>query len=183
MNTVSTLPIRAFIALGSNLDDPAAQVGHAFGELDVLPETRLVSHSSLYRSAPWGYSDQPDFVNAVAEIETRLAPRALLEMLLDIEHRRGRVREFLNAPRVLDLDLLLYDGLIHHEHGLTLPHPRMHERAFVLMPLTEIAPGCVIPGQGSALECLVQCSGQTLERLPESQPRPALPAQLLRAAG
>lgn len=176
-------PIRAFVALGSNLDEPAAQVSHAFGELDALPGTRLISCSSLYRSAPWGYSDQPDFINAVAEIETRLEPRILLEMLLDIEHQRGRVREFLNAPRVLDLDLLLYDGLIHHEHGLTLPHPRMHERAFVLMPLTEIAPGCVIPGHGSALECLANCAGQALERLPQSQARPALSAPQLQAAG
>ncbi|MFN3397555.1 MAG: 2-amino-4-hydroxy-6-hydroxymethyldihydropteridine diphosphokinase, partial [Sulfurimicrobium sp.] len=100
-----TLPIRAFVALGSNLSDPEAQVSLAFGELDTLPSTRLIAHSSLYRSAPWGYSDQPDFINAVAEIETRLEPRKLLEMLLDIEHRFGRVREFLNAPRVLDLDL------------------------------------------------------------------------------
>ncbi|MDP1898653.1 MAG: 2-amino-4-hydroxy-6-hydroxymethyldihydropteridine diphosphokinase [Sulfurimicrobium sp.] len=178
-----TRPIRAFIALGSNLDDPAAQVSHAFSELDALPETSLAAHSSLYRSAPWGYSDQPDFVNAVAEIETRLEPRILLEMLLDIEHRRGRVREFLNAPRVLDLDLLLYDGLIHHEHGLTLPHPRMHERAFVLMPLTEIAPACAIPGHGTALECLAQCGGQAPERLPEIQPRSTPSAPLLQAAG
>lgn len=161
-------PIRAFIALGSNLDEPAVQVSHAFGELAALPGTRLIAHSSLYRSAPWGYSNQPDFINAVAEIETRLEPRILLEMLLDIEHQRGRIREFLNAPRVLDLDLLLYDGLVFHEHGLTLPHPRMHERAFVLMPLTEIAPDCIIPGHGSALACLDRCADQLLERLPQS---------------
>ena len=87
-----------------------------------------------------GYADQPDFINAVAEIETGLAPHALLDALLDIEHRHGRVREFRNAPRMLDLDILLYDDLACHEHGLTLPHPRMHERAFVLQPLLEIAP-------------------------------------------
>lgn len=161
-------PVRAFVALGSNLDDPCAQLVHAFGELETLPGTRLIAHSSLYRSAPWGYPDQPDFINAAAEIETRLPPRRLLEMLLDIEHRRGRVREFLNAPRVLDLDLLLYNGLIHHEHGLTLPHPRMHERAFVLLPLTEIAPDCEIPGHGRAAEHLVACAGQQLERLPRA---------------
>lgn len=162
-------PVRAFVALGSNLDDPAAQVSHAFGELGALPGTRLIAHSSLYRSAPWGYADQPDFINAVAEIETRLEPRQLLEMLLEIEHRRGRVREFLNAPRVLDLDLLMYNGLIHHEHGLTLPHPRMHERAFVLQPLTEIAPDCMIPGLGRAAVHLAACAGQALERLPQSR--------------
>lgn len=161
--------VRAFVALGSNLSDPEHQVGMAFEELDTLPSTRLIAQSSLYRSAPWGYSDQPDFVNAVAEIETRLEPRHLLEMLLDIEHRFGRVREFLNAPRVLDLDLLLYNGLIHHEHGLTLPHPRMHERAFVLLPLTEIAPDCIIPGHGQAINHLAACVGQELQRLPHTR--------------
>lgn len=177
-------PVRAFIALGSNLSDPQAQVAHAFTELDALPDTRLIAHSSLYRSAPWGYADQPDFINAAAEIETRLGARRLLEMLLEIEHRCGRVREFLNAPRVLDLDLLLYNGLIHHEHGLTLPHPRMHERAFVLLPLTEIAPGCVIPGHGRAEECLARCSAQELERLPQSGTAPSLfAAACLQAAG
>jgi 2-amino-4-hydroxy-6-hydroxymethyldihydropteridine diphosphokinase len=173
--------IRAFIALGSNLSNPEAQVAHAFGELDALPGTQLVKCSSLYRSAPWGYSDQPDFINAVAEIETHLEPRRLLEMLLDIEHRFGRVREFLNAPRVLDLDLLLYNGLIHHEHGLTLPHPRMHERAFVLLPLTEIAPECLIPGQGRAVDHLAACAGQQLERLPQTSVSTLRPARL--AAG
>ena len=166
MTTIPMHPVRAFVALGSNLSDPADQVNHAFSELDTLPDTRLIARSSLYRSAPWGYADQPDFINAVAEIETRLDARTLLEMLLEIEHKRGRVREFLNSPRVLDLDLLLYGSLTHHEHGLTLPHPRMHERAFVLLPLTEIAPECIIPGHGLALECLVGCKGQTLERLP-----------------
>lgn len=175
-----TRPVRAFVALGSNLSDPEAQISLAFGELGTLPATRLVAHSSLYRSAPWGYSDQPDFINAVAEIETRLEPRKLLEMLLDIEHRFGRVREFLNAPRVLDLDLLLYNGLIHHEHGLTLPHPRMHERAFVLLPLTEIAPECVIPGHGRAIDHLPACAGQELQRLPQTRSNAAT---LLQAMG
>lgn len=173
-------PIRAFVALGSNLSDPAIQVEQAFGELDKLPATRLIRQSSLYRSAPWGYADQPDFINAVAEIETHLAPRQLLEMLLDIEHRFGREREFLNAPRVLDLDLLLYNGLIHHEHGLTLPHPRMHERAFVLRPLTEIAPECIIPGHGRASDHLAACAGQELQRL---LPNRAGAETLLQAAG
>jgi len=177
---VPTHPVHAFVALGSNLSDPEAQVSRAFNELNMLPATRLIAHSSLYRSAPWGYSDQPDFINAVAEIETRLEPRQLLEMLLDIEHRFGRVREFLNAPRVLDLDLLLYNGLIHHEHGLTLPHPRMHERAFVLLPLTEIAPECVIPGHGRAADHLAACGGQELQRLPKVDANSEI---LLQAAG
>lgn len=159
--------IRAYVALGSNLNDPARQVSEAFDALDDLPETRLLSRSSLYGSAPWGYRDQPDFVNAVALVETRLTPRALLENLLEIEHLRGRVREFPNSPRVLDLDLLIYDGLIFHEHGLTLPHPRMHERAFVLQPLVEISPECRIPGLGRAADHLAACAGQVLHRLPD----------------
>jgi 2-amino-4-hydroxy-6-hydroxymethyldihydropteridine diphosphokinase len=158
-------PHRAFIALGSNLSDPATQVRRAFGALGALPESRLVAHSSLYRTAPVGYADQPDFINAVALIETRLSARDLLQALLDIEHRFGRVREFRNAPRILDLDLLIYDDLIHHEHGLTVPHPRMHERAFVLAPLVEIAPDCIIPGQGLARDWLTRCMDQGVQRV------------------
>lgn len=176
-------PIRAFVAIGSNLCEPLRQAAHAFGELAALPGTRLIAASSLYRSAPWGYPDQPDFINAVAEIETRLEARALLNLLLDIECRHGRVRDFLNAPRVLDMDLLLYDGLIHHEHGLTLPHPRMHQRAFVLLPLTEIAPECTIPGLGRAADFLPACAGQTLERLPHGPAVAAVRPALRQAAG
>ena len=156
---------RAFIALGSNLSDPAAQVRRAFEALGRLPESRLITHSSLYRTAPVGYADQPDFINAVALVETRLSAPALLHALLDVEHAFGRVREFLNAPRILDLDLLIYDDLIHHEHGLTVPHPRMHERGFVLAPLVEIAPDCTIPGQGLARDWLARCLDQGVERI------------------
>jgi 2-amino-4-hydroxy-6-hydroxymethyldihydropteridine diphosphokinase len=156
---------RAFIALGSNLADPAAQVRRAFEALAGLRESRLVARSSLYRTAPVGYADQPDFINAVALIETRLSAGKLLQALLEIEHGFGRVREFRNAPRILDLDLLLYDDLIHHEHGLTVPHPRMHERGFVLAPLLEIAPDCVIPGLGPAHPWLVHCLDQGVERI------------------
>lgn len=155
----------AFIGLGSNLADPRAQILKAFAELDRLPQTRLKARSSLYRSAPVGYADQPDFINAVAEIETALAPHQLLDALLDMEHRHGRVREFRNAPRILDLDILLYNDLTCHEHGLTLPHPRMHERAFVLQPLREIAPACVIGEHGQVGACLEKCGGQQVERL------------------
>jgi 2-amino-4-hydroxy-6-hydroxymethyldihydropteridine diphosphokinase len=133
--------------------------------LDSLPQTRVVRRSSLYRSAPVGYLDQPDFINAVAQLETELAPRALLDALLALEHECGRTREFRNAPRTLDLDVLLYDDLVHHEHGLTVPHPQMHLRAFVLQPLLEIAPDCVIPGVGAAAEAALRCEGQTLERI------------------
>ena len=155
----------AFIGLGSNLADPVAQVSHALEALGRLPQTRVTRRSSLYRSAPVGYLDQPDFINAVAQVDTELAPRALLEALLALEQECGRTREFCNAPRTLDLDVLLYDELQHHEHGLTIPHPQMHLRAFVLQPLLEIAPDCVIPGVGSAAEAALHCAGQKLERL------------------
>ncbi|HLP96835.1 MAG TPA: 2-amino-4-hydroxy-6-hydroxymethyldihydropteridine diphosphokinase [Sideroxyarcus sp.] len=158
----------AFVGLGSNLADPVAQVSHALDALDSLPQTRVLRRSSLYRSAPVGYLDQPDFINAVAQLETELAPRALLDALLALEQVYGRTREFLNAPRTLDLDVLLYDDLLHHEHGLTIPHPQMHLRAFVLQPLLEIAPDHVIPGVGAAAEAGARCAGQTLERLDDA---------------
>jgi 2-amino-4-hydroxy-6-hydroxymethyldihydropteridine diphosphokinase len=114
----------------------------------MLPNTRLDAVSSLYRSAPVGHVDQPDFINAVAAIATTLSPRALLEALLEIEVRYGRVRDFPNAPRTLDLDIILYGDAELDEPGLAIPHPRMHERAFVLIPLSEIAPDATIPGRG-----------------------------------
>lgn len=155
----------AFIGLGSNLKEPRAQVLRAMAGLAQLPHSRLLARSSLWRSAPVGYLDQPDFINAVVKLETALAPRELLEALLALEHDNGRTREFRNAPRTLDLDLLLYDDLQHHEHGLTIPHPQMHLRAFVLRPLLEIEPGCMIPGVGSAAEALQRCAGQDLEQV------------------
>jgi 2-amino-4-hydroxy-6-hydroxymethyldihydropteridine diphosphokinase len=156
----------AFIGLGSNLADPSAQVLQAMQAISALPDTRVVARSSLYRSAPVGYLNQPDFINAVVKIETALEPLALLQLLLALEQENGRTREFQNAPRTLDLDVLLYDDLRHHEHGLTVPHPQIHKRAFVLQPLLEIAPACVIPGVGSASVALQNCMDQQLERLP-----------------
>lgn len=156
---------RIFVGLGSNLADPVSQVSQALDALTHLPQTRLLKKSSLYRSAPVGYLEQPDFINAVAQLETELTPRALLDALLALEQECGRTREFLNAPRTLDLDVLLYDDLVHHEHGLTIPHPQMHRRAFVLQPLLEIAPDCVIPEVGSAAGAALQCADQTLEQL------------------
>jgi len=156
---------RAFIALGSNLDDPVSQVRAAFDELAQIPVSRLLMHSSLYRSAPVGRLDQPDFINAVAQIETGLSPHELLKALLEIEHRHGRVREYANDPRTLDLDLLIYDDLQCNDRCLILPHPRMHQRAFVLQPLLEIAPDIRIPGRGSIAELLAACAGQRLERV------------------
>ena len=160
------MTILATIGLGANLNDPAAQVEYALAELDRLPGTRLLARSSLYASAPVGYVDQPDFINAVAQVETDLAPRALLVALLDIEHRHGRERSFRNAPRTLDLDLLLYGDAHFHEEGLTLPHPRMHERGFVLLPLLEIAPDATIPGRGRAADWLAGCADQNIAVLP-----------------
>lgn len=144
----------AFIALGANLRNPEEQVRAGFEALAMLPNTVLAAVSSLYRSAPVGYLDQPEFVNAVAQINTALAPRVLLEALLDIERRHGRVREFANAPRTLDLDLLLYADVELHEPGLAIPHPRMHERAFVIVPLAEIAPEATVPGRGRVRDLL-----------------------------
>lgn len=155
---------RAFIALGSNIDNPREQVEHAFVELDEI--ARVVARSALYRTAPVGYLDQPDFVNAVAEIETSLAPTALLRALFAIERAHGRVREFKNAPRTLDLDLLMYGELIMNAAGLTLPHPRMHERAFVLAPLNDIAPGLEIPGRGQVSKLLAGLGDASPEKIP-----------------
>lgn len=162
------MPHIAFIGLGSNLEDPRSQLQRAFDELDGLPETRLVARSSLYRSAPLGYPDQPEFVNAVAEIATAMTPQTLLQALLQIEHRHGRERTFRNAPRTLDLDVLLYDDTQLHEHGLTIPHPQMHLRAFVLQPLLEIAPDAGIPGMGRARQALQNCTNQMLEKLADA---------------
>ena len=137
--------VRAAIALGSNLEDPEAQVRRGFEEIGALPATRLLARSSLYRTAPVGYADQPDFVNACALVETSLAPRALLDGLLEIERRHGRVRAIANGPRTLDLDIILYGDRVIDEPGLQVPHPRAHERAFVMDPLREVWPDAVIP--------------------------------------
>jgi 2-amino-4-hydroxy-6-hydroxymethyldihydropteridine diphosphokinase len=155
----------AFIGLGSNLGAPEAQLRRAIAALAELPQTRLLAASSLYRSAPVGNADQPDFVNAVAQLATALAPQPLLAALLETEKRFGRERSVRNAPRTLDLDLLLYDAQVIAAPGLELPHPRMHQRAFVLAPLVEIAPECEIPGKGRAAALLAACAGQDVERL------------------
>ena len=160
----SYLVNQVFIALGSNLDSPELQVRRAFDELARLPSSRLLAHSSLYRSGPIGLLDQPDFINAVAHIETALGPHDLLQALLEIEFGHGRVRESPNAPRTLDLDMLMYDDLQCDERCLILPHPRMHQRAFVLQPLLEIAPDCRIPGRGTVAELLPLCAEQRIER-------------------
>jgi 2-amino-4-hydroxy-6-hydroxymethyldihydropteridine diphosphokinase len=155
----------AYIALGANLGNPTAAVLAAFAALANLPESRVARCSSLYRTAPVGILSQPDFVNAVALLETTLPPEALLDALLDIEARFGRVRRERNGPRTLDLDLLLYDNIELDLPRLTLPHPRLHLRAFVLLPLAEIAPDLAIPRRGSLAAWLPAVANQGIIRL------------------
>ena len=151
---LSALRSSVFVALGSNLDQPVLHVRRALRELDELPETALVKVSTLYETAPVGIKDQPVFVNAVAQVATTLSPHDFLARLHAIETQHGRIRSSMNeeknGPRTLDLDILIFDELRIDEGGLTVPHPRMHERAFVLVPLAEIAPALVIPGKGAA---------------------------------
>ena len=155
----------AYVALGANLADPVAQVRAAGATLADLPDSRLLCLSSLYRTAPVGIRGQPDFINAVAALETRLEPEPLLDALFAVERRFGRHREFRHAPRTLDLDLLLYDQYVVDSQRLSLPHPRMHLRAFVIAPLLEIAPLCRIPGRGVAAAWLPAVSRQAIEKL------------------
>lgn len=155
----------AYVALGANLGDPASTLRAAFGALANLPDSRVLRCSSLYRTAPVGLLDQPEFVNAVALLETTLMPQALLGQLLDIEHRFGRQRGEKNGPRTLDLDLLLYDERCLELPELTLPHPRLHLRAFVLQPLAEIAPDLRLPGRGHIAAWLPAVANQGCVRL------------------
>ena len=156
---------RAWIGLGSNLDAPRRQIEGAFAELEALPGTRLEGRSSLYSSSPMGPADQPDYVNAVALLETDLAPLVLLDALQAIEAQHGRVRERRWGPRTLDLDLLLYDERVMATPRLTLPHPGIGERDFVLLPLMEIAGDIEIPGRGRASRLLAQCPARTARRI------------------
>lgn len=156
----------AYIGLGSNLADPRAQVEGALLALAALAATRLLRRSCLYRSAPWGRADQPEFVNAVAQLDTTLAPQSLLDALLAIERDAGRERDTTRwGPRVLDLDILLYGDVVLDEPGLHLPHPHLHERVFVLMPLCEIAPQLQIPGHGRADALLMRLDSSTCQPL------------------
>lgn len=159
--------MRAYVGLGANLGEPRRQVLAALEDLGRIPGTRVTARSSLYQSAPLGYADQPDFVNAVAMLDTELRPAELLAALQQIELKYDRERSFPNAPRTLDLDFLLYGEEQIDTPDLTVPHPRMHERAFVLAPLLELDPAAVIPGRGSAAELLRTCATQRVERLEE----------------
>lgn len=151
----------AYVALGSNLEQPAEQIRAALAALAALAGTSVLAHSSLYLTTPVGYLDQPDFINAVAQLETNLSPHDLLEALMQIEAGFGRERSFRNAPRVLDLDILLYQDTVLDDPQLMLPHPRMHQRAFVMVPLAEIAPDLPVGehGQAAAIAATLDCSG------------------------
>lgn len=157
---------RAYIGLGSNLDNPRTQIRRALAALHQPPEIRCLRHSSLYETAPMGFADQPVFINAVAELSTTLTAGELMLRLRAIESAQGRVRSGnRNGPRTLDLDVLLFADARIAEPDLEVPHPRMMERAFVLLPLLEIAPEVQIPGVGAAGALLSRVSGQDVKRL------------------
>ena len=157
----------AAIGLGANLGDAAATLREAIAELARLPRTELLRASRLYRTPAWGVTEQPDFINAVALVETTLSPRDLLDALLAIERSFGRTR--LDGerwgPRTLDLDLLLYDDAVIDRPHLQVPHPRLHLRAFVLVPLAEIAPELRLPGRGSVAAWLPAVTTQRIAKL------------------
>ena len=158
---------RAYVALGSNLGDPRQQVLDALGALARLPATRMLARSRLYRTPPWGVLAQPPFVNAAALLETDLSPDALLDALQAIEQAAGRVRDGERwGPRTLDLDLLHMPGVGRDDARLTLPHPRIAERAFVLLPLNDLDPTLDLPGQGRVERLLAQVDRGGCEVLP-----------------
>lgn len=157
----------AYIALGSNLQQPAQQVTRAFEVIAQLPQTTMLKQSSLYKTAPVGYDNQPDFVNAVAKVETTLLPETIMQHLLAIEQQFGRERPFPNAPRILDLDLLLYDTVTMQTDLLTLPHPRMQSRGFVMLPLAEIAADLILPSGESVVELTKSFQQEDIQRIPE----------------
>ena len=161
--------MRAYIGLGSNLDDPVSQVRDGLRALGQLPQTRVVAESALYRSWPLGPAEQPDYVNAVAALDTELGPQTLLRTLQAVEVAHGRVRGAVRwGPRTLDLDLLLYGHLQLTEPSLTVPHPQMANRAFVLVPLREIAPEIVIPGAGGIDDLMARLPAQVISMVAQA---------------
>ena len=157
-------PVDAFIGLGANLGDRALQIDRACAEIAALPATTLLARSALYASAPLDAAGG-EYLNAVAHVRTALAPLELLHALQAIELRHGRMRPFAGAPRTLDLDLLLYGELVQSSDELTVPHPRLHERAFVLVPLAEIVPDQVVPGRGRVGDLRVAVASQRVAKL------------------
>jgi 2-amino-4-hydroxy-6-hydroxymethyldihydropteridine diphosphokinase len=166
MNQASASAQRAFIGLGANLGDASGTVRAAWQALSTLPGCRAVACSSLYRTAPVDATG-PDFINAVGVLQTSLSALALLAELQALELRFGRERPYRNAPRTLDLDLLFLGDHVMDDPVLTLPHPRLHQRAFALVPLAEVAPGLVLPGLGPIEQLLPGVADQAIERLPD----------------
>ncbi|MGA9855910.1 MAG: 2-amino-4-hydroxy-6-hydroxymethyldihydropteridine diphosphokinase [Gammaproteobacteria bacterium] len=162
--------VSAYIGLGSNLHGPAGQIERAFVELNVLPRTRLLARSHLYRSRPLGPQDQPDYINAVAMLTTELAPLKLLQALRKLEEGHGRRRTVEGhwGARSLDLDILMYGDVRVNTPELTLPHPQMHVRSFVLYPLAELAPTLVIPGHGQVQVLRNHCHTPAIESYKEA---------------
>jgi 2-amino-4-hydroxy-6-hydroxymethyldihydropteridine diphosphokinase len=160
-------PVVAYIGIGSNLENPLNQIRQALQELESVPKTHCVAHSRYYRSEPLGPAGQPDYLNAVAALETSLSPENLLMKLQAIEEAHGRKRMLRWGARTLDLDILLYGDLIQRDPHLTIPHPRLRERAFVLYPLLDIAPDLLLPGLGDLKTLVRLCSPLKLERLEE----------------
>lgn len=168
-----TAPV-IFVGLGSNLGDSAAILRDAFAALGRMPATSLLACSRLYRTPAWGVTAQPDFLNAAAMLRTALQPQTLLAALLEIERDAGRIRLMDGSdrwgPRTLDLDLLLYGDQCVDEPGLRVPHPHLHERAFALLPVLEIAPDAVIPGIGLARDALAKLATDDIQALPYTPP-------------
>ena len=160
------MKLMAYIGIGSNLDDPASQVKEALEELDGIQDSVLVSQSSLYASKPMGPADQPDYVNAVAALDTLLSAGELLQALQKIEQRLGRERDGEKwGPRIIDLDLLLYGKKTIKTDTLTVPHPGLHERDFVIIPLAEIAGNLNIPGKGLLSTLIAACENHSVRKL------------------
>jgi 2-amino-4-hydroxy-6-hydroxymethyldihydropteridine diphosphokinase len=154
------MPIDVYIGMGSNLDQPLTQLNKAVEAMNSIAQTTVTGCSPVYRSAPVGYTDQPDFVNAVCELQTSLSATDMLKQLRESGQRYG--------PRTLDLDLLLYGQQQINQPGLIVPHPRLHERAFVLYPLSDLEPDLQIPGHGPLAELKVGCSDQVLNRIDQA---------------
>ncbi len=157
--------IKAYIGLGSNLDDPQAQLEKAIIALETIPSSSVVKASSFYRSKPVGPQDQPDYINAVVELDTELSVLVLLDYLQAIENEQGRERKIKWGARTIDLDILLFGNEIIINNRLQIPHVEMHNRGFVLLPLNEIAPDCVIPGVGAVSSLLQQDNADDLVKL------------------
>jgi len=156
-----------YIALGSNLDDPINQIKEAIANIQNMPKTIIINQSSLYETSPVGFLDQPNFINSVIKIETHFTPHVLLEELQKIEIKARRIRDKKNGPRTLDLDILLIDDLNLDTDTLTIPHPRMHNRPFVLIPLSEINPNINIPGFGNISNIIKNFSKKGIVKVTE----------------